>query len=376
MSKLKSLNLFLCLILLVFASVAQKRTNNIVMLMPFCSKQILTNPNHSDAQLGNLSREYYQGGLIAIDSLERAKVPVRLSVFDTENDSMIMVNILKKTQLKDAELILGPVMQGGNKVLTDFVKGKDIYHVSPLMTFSRTKLVDPSWISANPDLPSYGKLLYQYIRDRNKDSVNIIIISDKSSLDKTISASLKQANLANKSIKIRTVDFVKGMSLETYLSKTLYNHIIIPTTSENVVNGTIRGIKDTALFSNVTVYGFPQWLEFKNPNYVAWQQANVQIASPFFVNHDRQDVKAFIIAYREKFYTEPSEAAYKGYDQMLYFAAMLNEHGKKFGKKMEGEPQEVLHTTFDFRKQDDKGGYQNYYINWIGIREFKFVKLN
>lgn len=346
------------------------------MLMPFCSKQILANPNHSDAQLGNLSREYYQGALIALDELERTKVPVRLSVYDTENDSMVIINLLKKTQLKEADLIIGPVMSGGNKVIGDFVKGKDIYHVSPLMTFSKTRLNDPNWISANPDLPSYGRLLYQYIREQNKDSVNIIIISDKSSLDKNISTSVKLANAQNKSIRIKTVEYEKGLDLSPYLSRTLSNHIIIPSTSESTVNGALKGIRDTALFANIKTYGFPQWLEFKNPSYLLWQEAHVRIASPFFVDYSRDDVKAFITAYREKFYTEPSEAAYKGYDQLLFFVQALNEDGKKFAKRMEGEPRQMLHTTFDFRKQEDKNGYQNQYLNWIGIAGYKFKKVN
>jgi hypothetical protein len=81
----------------------------IVMLMPFCSKKILANPNHSDAQLSNLSREYYQGAMIAADSLERAAIPILLSVFDTENDSLVLVSLLKKNALKEADFILGPV---------------------------------------------------------------------------------------------------------------------------------------------------------------------------------------------------------------------------------------------------------------------------
>lgn len=376
MTKPLFFTLLFSLLFSAFYATAQKRTNNVVLLLPFCSKQILANPNHSDAQLGNLCREYYQGALIAMDQLEKKQVPVRLSVFDTENDSMVTVNQLKKMQLKEAELIIGPVMSGGNKVLADFVKGKDIFHVSPLMTFSKTRLNDPNWISANPDLTIYGKLLYDHIHDQYKDSVNIIIVGDKSTLDKNVSPAFKLANTGNKLIKIKSVEYVKGLDLQPYLSTTLSNHIIIPSASENVVNGTLRAIKDTSLFSSITTYGFPQWLEFKTPNYYAWQQANLQIATPFYIDYTREDVKAFIEAYREKFYTEPSEAAYKGYDQLLYFVQELNENGKKFAKKMEGEPQQVLHTTFDFRSQEKESGYQNMYLNWIAIRDFKFVKLN
>ncbi|MES2779484.1 MAG: hypothetical protein V4651_06250 [Bacteroidota bacterium] len=369
--------IFFCLgVLSCISSVhAQKRTG-IVMLMPFSSKKILANPNHSDAQLGVLSREYYQGAMIAADSLEHASLTVNLSVFDTENDSLVLVSILKKQTLRDAGLILGPILAGGNKVMTDFVKGKDVYHVSPLMTLSKTKLNDPNFISANPDLPFYARYILQFIRNERKDSAQIIVVSDKSGLDKTISAAIKQWAAQNKTVKIKFVDFVKGMNMQNSLSKTLTNHIIIPSSNENTVSAALKSIKDTAVFSGVNVYGFPQWLDFKNPDYILWQQANVRIATPFFIDYTREDVKSFITAYRERFYTEPSEAAFKGYDQLLFFAKHFQADGKKLMARAEGNPQKMLHTVFDFKKQDDKSGYQNGYLNIIGIEGLRFVQLN
>lgn len=375
MHKVYSGTLFYLMLLASITVAAQERTK-MVMLMPFCSKQILANPNHSNSQLGVLSREYFQGAQIAADSLERAAIPVTLSVFDTENDSMVLVSILKKQALKEADLILGPVLQGGNKVMTDFVKGKDVYHVSPLMTFSKTKLNDPSFISANPDLPFYGRFLLQYIRGKYKDSAQVIVVSDKTGLDKTISSSLKAWAAQTKFTKIKFVDFSKGMSLENSLSKTSYNQIIIPSSNENTVSSVLKSLQDTTAFKGITVYGFPQWLEFKNPDYVLWQQVNVNIATPFYIDYTREDVKTFIRAYRERFYTEPTESAFRGYDQFLFFATHFQQDRKKLMVKAEGNPQQMLHTVFDFKKQDGNSGYQNAYLNIIGIKDFSFEKLN
>jgi hypothetical protein len=347
-----------------------------VMLMPFCSKQILANPNHSDAQLSNLSREYYQGAMIAADSLERAAIPVSLSVFDTENDSLVLVSLLKKNVLKEADFILGPVLKGGNKVMSDFVKGKDVFHVSPLMTLSKSPINDPNFISANPDLPFYAKYIMQFIRAESNDSAQIIVVSDKSGLDKTISTALKALAAQGKFYKIKYLDYQKGMSLDNVLSKTLTNHIIIPSSNENTVNAAIKSIKDTSAFKGLVVYGFPQWLEFKNPDYVNWQQVNVRIATPFYVDYGREEVKRFIAAYRERYYTEPTDAAFKGYDQFLFFASRLQLDGKKIMTKAEGNPQKMLHTVFNFKKQDDKSGYKNTYLNMVGIRNFSFQHFN
>ncbi len=370
-------SLFLFLFLCSSAHlIAQKKSNNIAMVMPFCSKQILANPDCYDAQLGNLCREYYQGALIALDSFERAKVAVTLSVFDTENDSMTLLRILQKTQLKSSELIIGPVLQGGNKLMSGFVKETGVYHISPLMTFSKTRLDDAFWISANPDIPTYATFLYNYIVTQNHDSANIIIVSDKSPLDKNITTVLKQIIPKSKTVSIKFVEYERGFNMIKYLSQSLTNHIILPSSNEATVNGVFKNIKDTNDGFTMTTYGFPQWLEFKNMDYEVWQRMNVTVLSPYFIDYDNEQVKIFIESYRARFYTEPTEAAFKGYDQLLLFGMELATNGKNFISKMENKTFSTLNTRYYFKRQEEGASYQNYFLNVLKLEELKLRRVN
>lgn len=354
---------------------AQKNFSKVALMMPFCSKQILENPNHTDAMLGNLCREYYQGVLIAVDSLERVEFNLKLSVYDTQNDSVVTQSILKKPALKEVDLIIGPVMQGGNKMMSSFTKGKDLMHVSPLMTLSKTQLNDPNFIAPNPNVQQYAKILVDFIKAEDPAGM-IMVVSDKSSLDKTIASSLKQLQSQQKGLKIKVVDYSPTIDLQSYLQAGIKTHIIISSSSENTVKNTLRSVKDTSLFSMVNIYGFPQWMEFKSPDYILWQSAHVHIITPFYIDYEREDVKRFVEAYREKYYTDPSEAAFKGYDQLLFFATNLDEYGKKMMNKVDGKPSQMLHTTFKFVKQEDQSGYQNMYLNILQIENFSLHKRN
>jgi hypothetical protein len=363
-------------LLAAFQSFAQKKASNLALVMPFCSAKIIANPDCYDAQLGNLCREYYQGALIALDSLEKAKVSIRVSIYDTENDSMTLLKILQKPQLKEAELIIGPVMQGGNKMMTNFVKGRGVYHVSPLMTFSKTRLEDAYWISANPDLPAYASFLYNYISVLTHDSANVILVSDKSSLDKNINAAIRQIAPTGKMMKIKLLEYEKGIDLVKHLSRTQPNHIIIPSGNESNINSLLRKIKDTTDAFRITCYGFPHWLEFKNADYDVWQRLDMHIVTPFFIDYADERAKAFIAAYRERFFTEPSEAAFKGYDQVLFFATGLDQHGKGFITKMDNKLHPSLHTRFLFKRQKEGSSYQNYFLNVVGLEEMRLKRIN
>lgn len=342
--------------------------------MPFCNRLTLDNPSNTNAQLSNLSREYYQGALLALDSLEKQHMRLTLTVLDSENDSVKTVNLLKKPAMRDCDLIIGPVLQGGNKVVSNFVKEKNILHVSPLMTLSKTKFNDPNLISPNPNLALYPKFICQKIKETNGGGdVSVIIISDKSSLDKTITAAFKQLQTQQKGLKLKVVDYAGAFDLKSVVLPGQMTHIVVPSSNEPVVNRILKNISDTAVLSRITFYGFPQWLEFKNPDYRLWEQANVRITTPFFVDYERPEVKHFIKAYREQFYTEPTEAAFKGYDQLLFLCEALNASGVKMMEKQGEEPVKMLGSTYSFKKQEDKTGYQNSYIHFVGVRELKWT---
>ncbi len=368
--------LFVILLVLPGVLVAQKKANNINMLLPFCADKIIANPDDPEAELGNISREYYQGALIALDSFERAGIAVRLAIFDTNNDSLTMYRLLNNPLVKESDLILGPILQGGNKMLTPYCKEKGIFHVSPLMTFSKTRLNDPFWISSNPDVPGYAQIMYDFFTSRKQDSANIIVVSDKSPLDKNITSAFKQIVApAGKNVKIRVVDYSATLDLNTLFSDKIPNYVVIPTAKEPTVNRLLYGIKDTASAYEVSCFGFAQWYEFKSLDFDLWQRKNVHIVTPYFVNYEDSLVKQFIAAYRERFSTEPSDAAFKGYDQMLMYGHALNKDGRSFMEKLSVTTHKALHTTYGFKKQKE-GFYQNTYLNIIRFYEDKAIKAN
>lgn len=351
----------------------QKKACNVSLLLPFCSKQIMENPNHTDAELGNLCREYYQGALIALDSFERAGVNIRLSVFDTENDSMTVVRIMQKQGFKESELIIGPVRQGGNVVLSQFCRKNEIYHVSPLMTFSKTKLDDPYWVSANPDLPSYAGITVKHITGIHPNA-QIIVVADKSTIGKSMSAAFKQL-ATDKKLKIKVIDYSSTLNLSLYTSTTAPNHIIVAATQESAVNGTLRSIKDTTTIYQLHTYGLMQWFDFKVIDYNLLQRCNTYILSPFYVDYTRPEVIDFVQRYRDRFFTEPSEAAIKGYDQMLLFTDALNKNGKKLMDNVNDRSIKMLGTTYRFTRQKE-GSYQSAYLNILKLENFRLTPVN
>jgi len=368
----KVCGVFLLSFIAIIGLAQNKKAINVSLLLPFCSQQILDNPNHQNAELGNVCREYYQGALIALDSFENAKCKVRLCVFDTENDSLKTTTITQKTSFKESELIIGPVKPGGNQVVGAFSKKEKVFHVSPLMTLSKTKLNDPFWISANPDLPSYGGILLSQILLKDSQP-NIIVIADKSTFGKGLAAGFK--NLDKKGATVKVLEYMPTLNVQTYINPNTNNHLVIASNSESIVQFCLRNIKDTIAINGLHTYGFMQWFDFKNVDYPLYMRCNTHFISPFFVDYEHEFVKSFIKKYREKYNTDPTESAFKGYDQFLFFTNQVALYGKNFVAETSKNKSEGLTTRFVIRLQPE-GWYQNIHLFILALKDNKLKLVN
>lgn len=70
--------------------------------------------------------EFYEGFLLAVDNLKRKGVSMDIYTFDTKGTASGVKSILAKNNLKNMDLIIGPVHQEGIPALADFAE-KTIY---------------------------------------------------------------------------------------------------------------------------------------------------------------------------------------------------------------------------------------------------------
>jgi len=347
---------------------------NVALIMPFCSKQIAADPRSENAELGKVCRSYFKGMKLAMDSFNTLGYKISLNVYDTQNDSVVMAKLIAKPAFRESELVIGPVLQGGNKMLTGFANEKKVYHVSPLMTFSKTRLNDEYWISSNPDLPSFADLVYEHLVSLN-DTLNVVVVSDQSSLDKNFTPAFKKI-AGQKKIKVKYVAYAPTLDINMYLQPAQHNVVIIPTATERIANGVLYAIKDTTILPRLTTIGFQQWFDFKNADLQLWSNKHVRFASTYFVDYADPAVIRFVEQYREVYSAEPDEAAFKGYDHALLYIGERYKNGNDFMKKLADKKYKACHTTFRFVRAKEGGAWQNNWLNFLELNEGKLQKVS
>ena len=380
MFKLKHFFLASLLVLLLVHFVkAQKplKTDNkelknkfvISVVMPFCSKQIMADPNSKNAALGNACRQYFEGFKLALDSFNNSETPLEIRVFDSMGDSNVFKSIIAKKEFQESNLIFGPVVKDGHTMMKAYCEQFKVYNISPFLTLTKTKIDNPYLISSYPDLSYYADFILEQIKLGGWNDANVVVFMGKDANEKIIGSRMLALKNKYSGFSIKTIDISKYVEYRNSYKLDYSNHIIIDSDNEFLVNTALRYLADTNQFRDLFVYGSKKWFDFKTVNLPIWQQLNVNIINPCFIDFNDQKVKNFIENYRERYYAEPSEFAFNGYEQATYFIGYFLANNGKMEKISEMPKLKPLTNWFKIDPKAEGNGFQNTRLNMLYFEE-------
>ncbi len=372
----RKINVLFILLCFAINVIAQSDTViKVALIMPFCGKQLIHSPNNKNAELANACREYYQGMLIACDTLRKAGYDIEITVFDTERDSLKFLKILNKEEVQNAHFIIGPVVKEGQLMMQNYNNKKNAYQLSPLFTFTKTKINNPKSISAYPDLSFYADYVYAHLTNLIGTG-NLIVLTGKDAADKALANRFKDLSKPGAGIKVKTLEMAKNTELDKLFSPDKPNTVLFACDDESQINAVLNRLADTTVDYKISTYGLRKMLDFKSIDLMLWENCSMHIVTPFYVDYSKELAKKFIETYRIYYETEPSEYAIVGYDQFFYsmYAYKQTNGNLKKVQKMAALP--LMSNQFLFKEKTDTQGLQNGYLNIIKVSQDGLQKVD
>lgn len=341
-------------------------TFNIAMLLPFTREQTVQPTDSTDifAELESAdagrkraarsadkrritsgitlaSLDFYEGFLLALDSVKRKGVSVNLSVFDTKRSPAVVERLSGDGSLDNADLIIGPFAVEELKPLVELADSRSIPLVSPFYNgpadFSRY----PNVIELNQNHTDQLKFFIQDLR--LQDTCRYIIVYDKYYLyseSNRLFDSLITQKADSLNIPLTRFNYMISMlkpaqvqdSLSKLLSHNSHNVLIISSDDEPFVTDFLGQLYAVKSFYNfgVSVYGPSRWRMMNNLSVDYLFNLDIRIFTPFYIDYRRSEVKRFIASFREHYRAEPNRFSFLGFDVGLYFLNVLKEYGKEF----------------------------------------------
>jgi LysM repeat protein len=356
--------------------------------------------------------EFYEGALMAVDSLKRAGLSVKIFTYDTGKENQKLSTILALPEMAKMDLIIGPYTKHTLAVekTAQFARKNKIKMVSPVATDTKSLTDNPYVFQVNAEESVSAEKVAKYISTfPNK---NVILIYSNQIADKEVFDTYKNKLTEILPNQFKVYDYTDKNNLKK-LAPLLVNHVdnivIIPSEQLAIIQNLLNFLNfspqnysaqntspqnTSSQNSSIEVFGLPSWTIFKSlldQEYL--HNLEFQYATPFYIDFSNNQVQNFLTNYKlfyksaptyhvkdnsPQFYSkEGYSPAFLGYDVTFYFLNSMGRMGKNFENCLGQQKMDLLHTNIIFDRIAPDGGFLNKGVNIIKYtKDYYITKVN
>ncbi|MBN1143897.1 MAG: LysM peptidoglycan-binding domain-containing protein [Bacteroidales bacterium] len=377
------------------AAPAEQVTFKVALMLPFFTNISMEEPkdtlSEEDSYIsihrqqglrgGNFA-EFYEGFMLALDSVKKSGMSVTLHVYDTERDTVKVKKIVRELSLIHPDLIIGPVFSEDVNIVGRFARYEEIQLVSPLSTKPELINSNPNIIQVVPSKPYEGYALANYLKQLNKGRFILVRGTDSLSMKNSWRFKkylIEHAPMDTMGRPLYFKDYVLKDSLirvlHKILSKEEENYIVVFSDHEPDVSKLVSRLYLLSDAYPIRLVGMPSWQVWKSIDWIQLHGLQLQLISPFYVDYATLQTRNFLMKSRLKLGYEPYEIKSQGYnftmlgyDIGFYFLSALKQYGSNFINCINQVEADQLLTRFRFQKIGT-GGYLNTNCNIIRYGE-------
>jgi len=358
-------------------TMSKSRISNIAIVLPFYVKanDSLSSSNIALAKDDKVYKsslpylEFYEGILIALDSLKREGYSFQIYTYDSKRDSLGIESIIKELSSKKLDLIIGSNDQDEFEKLAVFAKRNAIPIVSPLSTNINLATNNPQVILANTPLKCRIQAEAQYSISLKKNNYVIIHAGHMNEIENI--EKIKQFMLPtyggdtakmNKHVKVVKFSTYSMTKIEKSMDSGL-NIVIIPSEDQAFINDVVTKLNNYKRRYAMELHGMAIWENFKNLELDDLFDMHFKCATSTFRDYNDAKTKQFILKYRDIYKNEPGKLSFLGYDIMMYFGPLSAKYGKSIAECGIKEKYKGIQNSFSFASIGKAAGYFNSYVN-------------
>ena len=351
------------------------------VLLPFMTKE---NGNR-DEQVRMV--EYYEGFLMAVDSLKQQGVSVDIHTYDSGNTTVTITQLINtKKELKDMDIIFGPLHTDQVKIMADFAKKNKIRLVVPFTSKSDEVFNNPYVFQINtPQSYLFSEVYEHYLRKFPNAHV-VFLNADTGDKDKDEFIKGLKEELKNKQITFKEL---KGAEISPEGMKTavdsLRENVLIPTSGKKIA--LIKILPQLIITArehpnyNMRLFGYPEWQTYTDDHLSNFFELDTYFYTSFYTNNLFPAAIKFTSAYR-KWYSKDMANTYPkygmlGFDTAYFFLKGLARYGNHLEEEMNNMTLNPIQTGFKFERVNNWGGFINRKVFFVRFtKDYELIKLD
>lgn len=328
--------------------------------------------------------EFYEGVLIAIDSMQKRGMNIKLNVFDTQKNADSIRQFIYSEDFLETDFIIGPIYERVQKEVAQFAAINRIPIVSPLASQSIITANNPYYFQVIPSR--------NYIADKTAEMVaeeyfnsNFIVVrtaeyegTPEGDLVELIQEKLFNSGfLSNRNgVSFTVYDFKNEgpFGLRRIMSRSKENVVYIPSTDEGELSVAISNVNNLADDYSITLIGSNRFQNYHSINIEYFHNLKLRFIAPYWIDYENSATIQFFEKFKSNFGTEPRNIGVHGFDVAFYFLNALNYFGKDFEECLPYLHINLVQGNYHFEKVSENGGYMNQGVSVISYSRDYEVK--
>lgn len=317
--------------------------------------------------------DFYNGVMLAIDSLQKENADLRVSIIDTKKKGTTINSILNEMNYANYSLIIASFNNTKEQQqVAEFSFSHNIPVISVTYPNDGNVTQNPFFVILNSTLKTHINGIYHFVKN-NYTGSKIVFVTKKGYLENKIQNDFKANDTGTVKLKYRTVELTNTLELKNLFSaldSTKHNVIICGSLEENFGMNILQATSAATAF-NSTIIGMPNWDGFKDLDKAEHNNVEIIYSTPF--NYSRTDSfgTKLIETYRSNFYARPSDMVFKGFEGMYHFTHLLMKYGKGIINHLSDSSYKVEN---DFLIRPVKLAKQSFIPDYLENKNLYFIK--
>ena len=334
---------------------------NIALMLPFYLEYSHEVDTGGDKSSGSTYKsltfiQFYEGAMLAVDSLERAGVNARIYVYDIAEDTGRTAAVLAKPEMKNMNLIIGPLFSNNFAIVARWAREHQVPVVNPFTHKSEHVVNNPWVIKLSTPYDAQAAEVLRFVRENYRGANVFMVYNDREKVlplvacYKRLADSLLTLSLPDTAFRYYEVNYTKEgqTGIAKHLSADRVNVLITQIDGEAFVNNYVRNTSSLTTRYPILVFGQRSWEGYPSVEQDYLLDLNLHVYSNCFIDYRRKEVKEFVSSFRSGYAAEPDTFAFYGYDITMYFAGALHRYGKGFIQCLNDYKTNPLCTSWRF----------------------------
>lgn len=280
--------------------------------------------------------EFYNGVVMAIDSLNQEGAKVEISIYDSKQTTETLSDLFRKAEFANIGLVIAAITNTAElKIFSDEALRKNIPLISATYPNDVGVVENPYFILLNSSFQVHLEGLYRHMQ-KYYSTNTIVAVTKKGVTENYIKNYITQINTSGKSVPLKikwlSVDEnrLSMANLVTSLDSTKSNVFFVASPAESFGLKVVKTLSSTGSYQ-VTAIGMPTWDGIKDLDKPDCGNVDVVFSTPFLYYSQNPGLSSEINKkYKEKYYSRPSDMVFKGFETTYHFTKLLTKYNTAF----------------------------------------------